>query len=55
MSRCSNWGNCPLRRLGWAERGGAVIGWTYICGKNHDVCDPDYCLGPDEDKKGDEK
>ena len=54
MKRGGNWGDCPLRRLGWAEKGGVVIGWSYIGGKNHDVCDPDYCLGPEEDKKGDE-
>lgn len=54
MGKGSNWGNCPLRILGRAEIRGHRIGWCYICGKNGDVCDPDYCLGPDEDKKGDE-
>lgn len=53
MDKGSNWGKCPLRILGWAEIRGHRIGWCYICGKNGDVCDPDYCLGPDEDKKGD--
>lgn len=54
MDKGSNWGKCPLRILGWAEIRGHRIGRCYICGKNGDVCDLDYCLGPDEDKKGDE-
>ena len=54
MDKGSNWGKCPLRILGWAESRGRRVGWCYICCKNGDVCDPDYCLGPDEDKKGDE-
>lgn len=55
MEKGSNWGKCPLRRLGWAEKSGVILGWSYICGKNHDICDPDYCLGPDEDGKSNEK
>lgn len=54
MNRDGNWGKCPLRFTGWAESYGKVVGWSYICSKTGDVCDPDYCLGPDEDKKGDE-
>lgn len=55
MNKGSNWGDCPKRYVGWAEKGGVILGWSYICGKNHDICDPDYCLGPDEDGKNDEK
>ena len=45
----SNWGKCPLRRLGWVDDGMTRGGLGYICGKNDAACDPDYCLGPDED------
>lgn len=48
-----NWGKCPLRRLGWVDDGMTRGGLGYICGKNDAACDPDYCLGPDEDMKGD--
>lgn len=52
MKAADIWGACPFRRVGWAKYGG----WSYICGKNDEVCDPNYCLGPDEDKKeGDRK
>jgi hypothetical protein len=49
----SNWGKCPLRYLGWVDDGTTRGGLGYICGKNDTSCDPDYCLGPDEDMKGD--
>lgn len=54
MDKGSNWGDCPLRYFGWAENNGVVLGLSYICSKNGSLCDPHYCLGPDEDKKGDE-
>lgn len=45
----SNWGKCPLRYLGWVDDGVTRGGLGYVCGKNDAACDPDYCLGPDED------
>lgn len=48
------WGHCPLRHVGWANFGKKVGSWCYICGKNGSPCDPNYCLGPDEEQKGDE-
>lgn len=44
MKKADVWGSCPIRRVGWAKNSG----WSYICGKNDDVCCPEYCLGPDE-------
>lgn len=46
MKKAEIWGDCPLRRVGWAKNGG---GWSYICGKCDEICRPEYCLGPDED------
>lgn len=46
MKKAEYWGDCPLRRVGWAKNGG---GWSYICGKCDEICRPEYCLGPDED------
>ena len=46
MKTAEYWGDCPLRRVGWAKNGG---GWSYICGKCDEICRPEYCLGPDED------
>lgn len=54
MDKGSNWGKCPLRLLGRFKTRGQRVGWYYICSKTGDSCDPDYCLGPDEDEKGDE-
>ena len=45
----SNWGKCPWRWFGWIEEKGWQGGLGYICGKRNVACDPDYCLGPDED------
>lgn len=45
MKAVDIWGACPFRRVGWAKYGS----WSYICGKNDEVCDPNYCLGPDEE------
>lgn len=54
MKRDCNWGSCPKRYVGWAEKDDMQCGWTYVCGKNGRPCNPDYCLGPDENEKGDE-
>lgn len=54
MDKGSNWGKCPKRYVGWAIKGDKVGGWGYICSKTGSYCDPNYCLGPDEDEKGDE-
>ncbi len=44
------WGNCPKRYVGWSQQDSRAIGaWCYICSKNGRPCEPDYCLGPDED------
>lgn len=51
MKLAEIWGNCPFRRSGWATSEGFCVGWTYICGKNGGPCDPNYCLGPDENEK----
>lgn len=51
LKKTEIWGDCPYRRLGWIRNGG---GWSYICGKTDEGCSPNYCLGPDEDEKGDE-
>lgn len=55
MNKGSNWGNCPKRYVGWAEKDGVIGCYSYVCAKDGAVCDPDYCLGPDEDSKNDEK
>lgn len=52
--KTENWGPCPLRVVGWANLEGVHMGWCYICGKTGKPCDSDYCLGPDEDLKGDQ-
>lgn len=49
MKKGGNWGKCPKRYVGWAQKDGVIGSYCYICGKNGDVCDPDYCLGPDEE------
>lgn len=54
MNKGSNWGKCPKRYVGWAMNEQKVGGWGYICSKTGSYCDPNYCLGPDEDEKGDE-
>lgn len=45
----NSWGRCPYRYFGWIEEKGVCGGLGYICGKRNVPCDPDYCLGPDED------
>ena len=47
----SNWGKCPKRYVGWAMNDKKVGAWSYICSKTGSYCDPDYCLGPDEDRE----
>lgn len=47
------WGPCPYRWFGWVETKGLQGGLGYICSKNNSACGPTYCLGPDEDTKGD--
>lgn len=44
------WGVCPKRYVGWSQQDGNVVGaWCYICSKDGKPCNPEYCLGPDED------
>lgn len=43
------WGPCPYRYVGWALDGQRIGGWGYVCGKTSSYCNPEYCLGPDED------
>ena len=46
------WGSCPKRYVGWSQQDGNVVGaWCYICSKNGRPCNPEYCLGPDEDRE----
>ena len=42
------WGQCKYRKLQHNTR----LGYYYICEKSRTYCHPNYCLGPDEDKKG---
>lgn len=44
------WGACPYREL-LISRGRGQLKYfvCYICAKAGTVCDPNYCLGPDED------
>lgn len=51
MNPGSVWGQCPFRRVGWAQTDKLVSGWGYICGKTGSYCEPKYCLGPDEDSE----
>lgn len=49
MKAVDIWGNCPYKTI---TKVGRPRGWRYICRKTYGACDPSYCLGPDEDKKG---
>lgn len=46
------WGACPYREL-LISRGRGHLKYfvRYICTKADTVCDPNYCLGPDEDRE----
>ena len=50
------WGKCPnkeLRHSIYHDRKQKTKHlWYYICTKSGAVCHQNYCLGPDEDKKG---
>lgn len=52
MKAVDIWGACPYREI---TKNGRPRGWRYICGKTYGTCDPNYCLGPDEDGQIDEK
>lgn len=44
------WGACPYRELLISRGRGQLKHFVrYICTKAGTVCDPRYCLGPDED------
>ena len=52
MKAVDIWGACPYREI---TKVGRPRGWRYICRKTYGTCDPNYCLGPDEDKLNKEK
>ena len=46
------WGACPYRELLISRGRGQLKHFVcYICTKADTVCDPRYCLGPDEDRE----
>ena len=49
MKMVDIWGDCPHKAI---TKVGRPRGWRYICTKTYGTCNPNYCLGPDEDKKG---
>ena len=50
----NSWGNCPFRRTQYELDGDYRFKFYYFCTKMRRECAPAYCLGPDEDVKGDE-
>ena len=46
MKAVDIWGACPYREI---TKVGRPRGWRYICKKTYGACDPNYCLGPDEE------
>ena len=50
------WGRCPYRELLISRgRGQHKHFVCYICTKADTICDPNYCLGPDEEVDDDSK
>lgn len=46
------WGACPYRELLIRRGRGQLKHFIrYMCTKTDAVCNPDYCLGPDEDRE----
>lgn len=59
MKTADIWGACPYRISKYMVNGeslyGTWAGYVYFCDKIGGLCDPNYCLGPDEDKLTEEK
>lgn len=46
------WGRCPYRELLISRGRGQLKHFVcYICSKDGKPCNPEYCLGPDEDRE----
>ena len=51
MKKADIWGQCPYRCYMVKIRHSKIKEWCYGCNYTGGECDPNYCLGPDEDGK----